>query len=166
MDSVAFMRRDFTMTAFVNQSSLIQSDNPDLSKLTCNVAHDSNHILPQIDSILDFGSLEFEDLLGNPIDGRACDVVYTDDDEEVQLLVNPDGSVEYIWDVKDAEDLREAPGTSAEAHILTAEAARPSGILSSSLPERTSLSNDAVGSRITASPHSGDIRSHLRHSRP
>jgi hypothetical protein len=25
------------------------------------------------------------------MDGRACDVIYADDDEEVQLLVNPDG---------------------------------------------------------------------------
>jgi hypothetical protein len=53
--------------------------------------------------------------------------------------------------------------TSAEAHIPTADPARPSGSLPSSVPESTSLSNEAVGSRVTSSPYSDDIKYHLRH---
>lgn len=162
MDSVIFMRRDFPMTSFVNQSAPFQSDSQDLSKLTCNVAHDPSHTLPEMGSTFDYDNFEFEDLLGNPIDGRACDIIYTDEDEAMQLLVNPDGTVEYIWDVKPSEDTFESPVTSAEAHIPTADPARPSS-LPSSVPETTSLSNEAVGSRVTASPYSDDIKYHLRH---
>ncbi|KAJ5970687.1 class V chitinase [Penicillium vulpinum] len=163
MNSAGFMRRDFPMTSFMNQSTPFESDSQDLSKLTCNVAHDRSNALPEMGSTLDYDDLEFEDLLGNPIDGRACDIIYTDEDEEVQLLVNPDGKVEYIWDVKRSEDTFESPVTSAEAHIPTENPARPSGSLSSSVPESTSLSNEAVGSRVTASPYSDDIKYILRH---
>ncbi|OJJ66497.1 hypothetical protein ASPBRDRAFT_59613 [Aspergillus brasiliensis CBS 101740] len=164
MNSANFMRRGLPMTSYGNQSTPFEGDSQDLSsKLTCNVAGDRSYTLPEMGSTLDYDNYEFEDLFGNPIDGRACDIIYTDEDEEMQLLVNPDGRVEYIWDVKPSEDTYESPVTSAEVYVPTAEPARPSGSLPSSVPESTSISNEAVGSRATASPYLDDIEYFLKH---
>lgn len=86
---------------------------------------DGSHDAFDHDGSLDYGSLQFEDMSGNPVDGHACDVIYVEDDDiPVQRLVNPDGSVEYILDADDADGedwkLRESPVTSAETHLSTA----------------------------------------------
>ena len=164
VDSAAHMRRDFPMTAFVNQSNPSESEEDDSSKLTCNAVHVESPVLFESDGSLAYDHFQFEDLLGNQINGRACDVIYADDyDGRVTLLVNPDGSVQYIWGVQNADEQRKSPVTRAETHMPTAEAARPSAFLCPDLPESTSLSYDAVVSHITASPHSADIEHHLRH---
>lgn len=158
------MHRDFPMTAFMNQSKPIESEEKDPSNLTCNAIQNENHILFEGDGSLDYDNLQFEDLLGNPIDGRTCDVIYADDyNGPVQLLVDPDGSVQYIWVPKNADELRESPVTSAETHFPTTAPARPAGIMSSGLAESTSLNYDAAVSHITAPPHSATIEHRLRH---
>lgn len=101
---------------------------------------------------------------GNPVDGPNCDVICVDDDNAIpwQLQVNPDGTVEHVWENDDENDyvhaggngkdrmLRESPVTSAEPHTITEEPPRPRGTLPSGFAERTSASYDAAGSRITA----------------
>lgn len=158
VNSAAHMRRDFPITVAMNQSLLIESEEEGSSKFTCNAIYDEGPSLLTEDGKLAHDVLQFEDLLGNEIDGRSCDVIYADDEDgPVQLVVNEDGSVQY------SKSLPEIPVTSAEAHMPTAEAQIPGGPMDGNLPKSTSVGYDVVMSQVTAAPHSADLEYHLRH---
>jgi hypothetical protein len=152
------MRRDFPITAAINQSLPFDSEEEESSKLTCNAIYDEGPTLLAEDGKLAYDVLQFEDLLGNEIDGRSCDVIYVDDEGgPVQLVVNEDGSVQY------SKSFPEIPVTSAEIHMPTAEAQIPGSPMDGNIPESTSVGYDVVMSQVTAAPHSADLEYHLRH---
>jgi hypothetical protein len=159
INSAGYMRRDFPITAAMNQSLSVESEEEDSTKLTCNAFHNGNPILMKGSGELSFDDLDFEDMLGNKIDGWVCNVIYADDEDgPVQIMVNKDGSLEYDTGLADI------PITSTETHVSTAKAQIPGGPVDGNLPESTSAGHDVSMSQITTAPHSADLEYHLRHA--
>ena len=154
------------MTAFMNQTELMEDEPADSSQLTCNAHRDGEGTALGSDGLLDYYHLQFEDLSGHEIDGHSCDVIFAEDyDGPVQRLVNPDGKVQYFAAIASAYGVRESPITSAATHTPTTEAAYPPSLPHLTLPERTSLSYETLTSHVTASPWSAEHEHQLRHRR-
>ncbi|KAJ2969652.1 hypothetical protein NUW58_g9936 [Xylaria curta] len=100
---------------------------------------------------LDYDNLTFEDMYGNEVDGRTCDIIY-DDISEVKLLIDEDGKVEYVYDQVDLLQ-GDVPVTSlgAVAPMATVEAPEPKSSFPS-LPSSTIDSTDSSWSLVTAPP--------------
>uniref|UniRef100_A0A093XDC7 chitinase n=1 Tax=Talaromyces marneffei PM1 TaxID=1077442 RepID=A0A093XDC7_TALMA len=163
IDSASFLRRDVPISALVNTSKTV-----DVDEQTCyaNPHNDHHSIYGYADNSV-FDIYQFEDMVGNSIDGHSCDIIYVDEDYDLasQMSVRPDGSFEYIWGDEDDTTnehkarwvLRERPLTSSGVigPLITAEPLLPHGTLVSGIPETTtSASYDATDSRITAPPRS------------
>ncbi|KAJ5984556.1 class V chitinase [Penicillium waksmanii] len=67
------------MISAMNQSLLVESEEEDSTKLICNAFYDGNPTLIKGSGEFLFDDLDFEDMLGNKIDGWACNVIYADD---------------------------------------------------------------------------------------
>ncbi|KAI0535145.1 hypothetical protein GGR58DRAFT_480334 [Xylaria digitata] len=104
-----------------------------------------------VDYDLDYDNLTFEDMYGNQVDGRTCDIIY-DDISEVKLLIDEDGNVEYVYD-DERLDRGDTPVTRHETTVPepTNEAPKPS-ILFPRPPASTTDSRHSSGSVITAPP--------------
>lgn len=80
MNSNAFLRRDqvVMMTAAANQTDNDKQQTSS-STFTCHAnldGSDGSH------ADLDYDNLYFEDMFGNAVDGRTCDVIYGDEEEK------------------------------------------------------------------------------------
>ncbi|KAK0630504.1 hypothetical protein B0T17DRAFT_616152 [Bombardia bombarda] len=75
--------------------------------------------------------LRFEDMDGNPIDGRDCGIIYGENEAEVKLLVDEDDNVvDYVY-VYESEN-HESPVTVAEGGaVATGQPAMPASDLKS-----------------------------------
>ncbi|KAJ6018170.1 class V chitinase [Penicillium sp. IBT 35674x] len=163
INSAAKLRRDFPITVAMNQSLHFEDYEEKPSKLTCNAVYEETPISFEEDGKLAYDDLQFEDMLGNEIDGRACDVIYDDEhDGPVQIIFNEDGSVQQILEAEYAE-YTESPVTSSDASVPTTEAPSQAGPKNAIYPEKTSIRYDTVMSQVTAAPHSADFEHHLRH---
>ncbi|KAJ6133731.1 class V chitinase [Penicillium sp. IBT 18751x] len=158
VNSAANMRRDLTITVAMNQSLPFENEEEESSKLKCHAVYDEGPTLLTEDGKLAYEVLQFEDLLGNEIDGRSCDIIYADDENgTVELVVNEDGNVQY------SKSNPGIPITSAEAHMPTAEAQIPGAPMDCYLPESTSIGYEVVMSQVTTAPRSTDLEYHLQH---
>ncbi|KAI2629291.1 putative class V chitinase [Hypomontagnella submonticulosa] len=118
----------------------------DLSTSMCHV-DPSRGDLEGVD--LDYEELLFEDMYGNAVDGRTCDIIY-DDVSQVKLLIDEDGNVEYVYE--DELFQKDIPVTSSELIVApTDEAARPSDSFDS-LPVSTTGGHGSHGSVVTEPP--------------
>ncbi|PLB55790.1 putative class V chitinase [Aspergillus steynii IBT 23096] len=159
VNSAAHMRRDFPITVAMNQSLPFESDDEESSRLTCNAIYDEDPTLLTVDGKLAYDALQFEDLLGNEIDGRSCDVIYADDEGgPVELVVREDGSVQY------SQSIPEIPVTSVEAQMPTIQAQIPEGPMDGNPPRSTSVDYDAVMAQVTAAPDPAQFEYHLHHT--
>ncbi|KAL7621624.1 hypothetical protein AAE478_008950 [Parahypoxylon ruwenzoriense] len=148
INSAAYQKRGLMQEILAAKAtSPVNATGTNEARLMCHVdVHDGNYD----DADLDYDNLFFEDMYGNPVDGKACDVIY-DDVSEVKLLMDEDGNVQYVHDSEEWEP-REIPVTMVEGTPEeTGEAARPSDSFPT-LPASTIGTGYTPGSFVTEAP--------------
>ncbi|KAK4033108.1 hypothetical protein C8A01DRAFT_40430 [Parachaetomium inaequale] len=134
--------------------------------MTCHV-----DLKAQDDAELDYDELLFLDMDGNPVDGRTCDVIYEEDEEEtasrLRIVVDEDGNMVDVYMTDDGdgglwpsgEDTPSASSATATAEPVTITAttmgaARPaSGETTPALPASTAVTTTRLGSVVTLPPY-------------
>ena len=162
VDSALHMRRDFPMTMFMNQSDPFVNETEVTSQLTCNAMH-NDPVLIEEGGSLAYDNLEFQDMFGNPINGRSCDVIYADGDSgPVELIVDKNaGRVQSIW----SETRPDSPVTSVgDEPTLTHKPASPPSTMPATVPKSTSFTSQGTeSSQTTTMTHAAYIAHHHYH---
>ncbi len=150
INSAAYMKRGLVQE-FLAATATSPLNGTDVQDPTTSMCHvdPSREGLEDVD--LNYGDLLFEDMYGNAVDGRICDIIY-DDVSELKLLIDEDGNVEYVYE-EDELFQEDIPVTSFELTVAPTKAvAKPSDSFDS-LPVSTTGSHTSHGSVVTEPPN-------------
>ncbi|KAF2969308.1 hypothetical protein GQX73_g4255 [Xylaria multiplex] len=154
INSAAYLKRGL-MQEILAATATSPANGTDVQETVRSLCHVDLHreelVEVGVDYDLDYENLTFEDMYGNRVDGRTCDIIY-DDIGEVKLLIDEDGNVEYVYD----DELLGQGGVPVTRHEATVpestnETPRPS-ISFPRPPASTTDSRYSSVSVITAPP--------------